>query len=146
MGQIPLCLRVRFKEFGFLSPPAPRAYSGRTRVALPGATRRLFRHPSMITEDLSAFGQCGIPATISLIGCLSGCNAIVRQNAPDARRQFSDVSVAPIIAPGCWELPFWRMTATESTPSNLMAPTGTVNVSLLPFQVPSLIQRRTTLV
>jgi hypothetical protein len=99
-------------------------------------------------EDLSAFGKCGDLATVSMIGRsrLSRYETVVRRNAPDTHRQFSDVSIAPIIAPGCWELPFWRMTATESTPSNLMAPTGTVNVSLLPFQVPSLIQRRTTLV
>jgi hypothetical protein len=52
---------------------------------------------------------------------------------------------APNTLPGLSALPPCRMTATESPPLDLMVSTGTLKLSLLPVQAPSLIQRRTTL-
>src|SRR5258708_4491216 len=60
--------------------------------------------------------------------------------------QFKDVNEAPIMAPGLSKLPLCKMTAKASTPSNFMASIGIVKFSLFPFQLPSLTQRRTTLV
>lgn len=62
------------------------------------------------------------------------------------RLQFKDVNEAPIMAPGFSRLPLCKMTANASTPSNFMASIGIVKFSLFPFQLPSLTQRRTTLV
>ncbi len=60
--------------------------------------------------------------------------------------QCSAASEAPSIGPGLSALPPCKMTATASTPVDLMASTGTLKLSFLPDHDPSLIQRRTTLV
>jgi len=60
--------------------------------------------------------------------------------------QFKGANEAPIMAPGFSKLPLCKMMATASTPSNFMASIGIVKFSLFPFQLPSLTQRRTTLV
>jgi hypothetical protein len=71
--------------------------------------------------------------------------AILGENAR-SRVQCNAASDAPSIGPGLSAPPPWTMTATASTPADLMASTGTLKLSSLPDHGPSLIQRRTTLV
>src|SRR6266568_5368693 len=59
--------------------------------------------------------------------------------------QRSAATFAPSMAPGASLVPLWTTTATVSISPAPISRTGSVKVCAVPFQSPSLIQRRTTL-
>lgn len=145
------CALARSFGSGFLSPQPP----GAARIG-PIRTRR---------------GPARVGPFLFVPGCLSPRPAEMRQQGPawretaltrlpsmriepgyaartmklNASAQCSDVYAAPSIAPGLSRLPSWTYTTAPSTPSRSRFSIGTVQLSGLPFQSPTLRRLRTTL-
>ena len=129
------------RGFGFLSPPAPRACLGRTRV-VPNANAA----PVSLADYFPIRMEMLRSSRRRALGSARGIEPRRSEVKNMEVNQFKEAREAPIMVPGFSKLPLCKITATASTPSNFIASIGTVKFSLFPLQLPSLIHRRTTLV